>query len=341
MSKFLKLFKGEKQTTPPIWFMRQAGRYLPEYREIRKKHQRFLELCYTPDLAATITLQPLKRFSLDAAILFSDILVVPNALGQKVSFEKKSGPYLEPLSLAFFEKQLSLVGFLEKAAPVYEAAALTKERLSSSKALLGFAGAPWTLALYMIEGGASRDFSKAKEKAFKNEEQFSELLAYLVEAISIHLIEQVKAGAQAIQLFDTWAGLCPATHFERWVLLPTKQIVSKIRAMFPELPIIGFPKGVGPLLKDYGAQTNVSAISLDATTSLSWAKRELPSSLVLQGNLDPVLLVAGGQPLKKAIVSLKREMEGGRCIFNLGHGILPQTPPSHVEACVQMVRGLS
>ncbi|EKE10101.1 MAG: hypothetical protein ACD_16C00079G0006 [uncultured bacterium] len=338
MSPFLNLFKGEKQKVPPIWFMRQAGRYLPEYLEIRKKCQTFLELCYTPQLATTITLQPLKRFSLDAAILFSDILVVPDALGQKVFFEENKGPRLEPLSLAFFKKQLSADAFLEKIAPVYETIILTKAQLPPSKALLGFAGAPWTLALYMMGGGASRDFSKAKEEAFKNEERFSELLTYLADFVSLHLIEQVKAGVDAIQLFDTWAGLCPATHFERWVLSPTEHIVSKVRDIFPDLPIIGFPKGIGPHLKDYALQTNISALSLDASIPISWAKKELPSSLVLQGNLDPVLLVAGGQSLKDGISFLKKEMEGRSYIFNLGHGILPETLPSHVEDCIRMVK---
>ena len=340
MSQFLDIFKGAKPHSPPIWFMRQAGRYLPEYLEVRKTCKGFLDLCYSPERAAEVTLQPLKRFPLDAAIIFSDILVIPHALGQTVWFEEKAGPKLTPLSLATFEKKLTLSKFFENAAPVYQTLRLTKSQLAPSKALIGFAGAPWTLALYMIEGEGSRDFASAKSQAFENEKAFSALLDTLVEAISLHLIEQVKAGAQAVQLFDTWAGLCPATHFEKWITSPTRKIVSNLRVAFPDLPIIGFPKGIGANLVPYVSQTQVSGLSLDMCTPISWATQNLPSSLILQGNLDPILLVAGGESLKKAIFLIHEEMQGRPYIFNLGHGILPQTPPSHVEVCVQIVKGL-
>lgn len=340
MSQFLDTFKRIKSYSPPIWFMRQAGRYLPEYLEVRKTCKEFLDLCYNPELATKVTLQPLKRFSLDAAIVFSDILVVPHALGQKVSFEEGRGPKLSPLSLHTFNEQLNFNKFFEKASPVYKTIHLTKSKLSPSKALIGFAGAPWTLALYMIEGEGSRDFSKAKEQAFKNEKAFTCLLDYLSEVVSLHLIEQVKAGAQTLQLFDTWAGLCPATHFERWITSPMRKIVSTLRASFPELPLIGFPKGIGASLIPYVSQTKVSGLSLDMGVSLSWATQNLPSSLVLQGNLDPALLIAGGESLRKSILSIHKDMQGRPYIFNLGHGILPQTPPSHVEECIQIVKGL-
>ena len=340
MSHFLDTFKGIKSYSPPIWFMRQAGRYLPEYLEVRKSCKGFLDLCYNPELATEVTLQPLERFPLDAAIIFSDILVVPHALGQKVSFEEGTGPKLDPLSLHTFKKQLTFSKFFENAAPVYQTIHLTRSKLSPSKALIGFAGAPWTLALYMIEGEGSRDFAKAKGQAFENEKAFTALLDYLSEVISLHLIEQVKAGVQTLQLFDTWAGLCPATHFEKWIVSPTRKIVSNLIEVFPNLPFIGFPKGIGANLVEYVSQTKVSGLSLDTTIPLSWAIKNLPSPLIIQGNLDPILLVAGGESLKKAIFSIHEEMQGRAYIFNLGHGILPQTPPSHVEECVQIVKEL-
>lgn len=340
MSQFLDIFRRVKPPSPPIWFMRQAGRYLPEYLEVRKTCKGFLDLCYNPELAAEVTLQPLKRFPLDAAIIFSDILVVPHALGQTVWFEEGTGPKLDPIFLTSFEKKLSLSKFFENAAPVYQTLHLAKSQLAPSKALIGFAGAPWTLALYMIEGEGSRDFAKAKNKAFENETAFFALLGTLSEVISLHLIEQVKAGAQAVQLFDTWAGLCPATHFEKWIISPTQKIVSTLKKTFPDLPIIGFPKGIGVNLITYVSQTQVSGLSLDTSTPLSWARENLPSSLVLQGNLDPILLVSGGEGLKRAILSIHEEMQGRPYIFNLGHGILPQTPPAHVEECVQIVKEL-
>lgn len=340
MSQFLDVFKKTKSDYPPIWFMRQAGRYLPEYLEVRKSCKGFLDLCYNPELAAKVTLQPLKRFPLDAAIIFSDILVIPHALGQNVSFEEGTGPKLTPISLHTFEEHLTLKNFFKNAAPVYQTIHLTKSKLPPSKALIGFAGAPWTLALYMIEGEGSRDFAKAKEQAFENEKAFTALLDYLSEVISLHLIEQIKAGAQTLQLFDTWAGLCPATHFEKWIISPTRKIVSKLIEVFPNVPFIGFPKGIGVNLVEYVFQTKVSGLSLDMGTSLSWAVQNLPPSLVLQGNLDPVLLVVGGESLKKSILLIHEDMQGRPYIFNLGHGILPQTPPSHVEECVQIVKGL-
>lgn len=338
MSKLLDLFQGKKVSSPPLWFMRQAGRSLPEYRAVRKTCKTFLDLCYTPELAACVTLQPVKRFNLDAAILFSDILVVPDALGQTVFFEEGKGPRLSTLSLSSFQDTLSFRRFFETLAPVYEAIRLVK---ADPTPLIGFSGVPWTLALYMLEGEGSRDFGKAKQLAFENEEIFSSFLAFLAEAISRHLIHQVKAGVDVVQLFDTWAGLCPATHFQRWVVEPTCAIVTTVRAAFPSLPIIGFPKGIGGNLLSYGVDTGVSAVGLDAGVPLPWASRALPNELIFQGNLDPLLLVAGGEGLKKAIDSIHREMNGRSYIFNLGHGVLPQTPVNHIEDCVRWVRALT
>jgi len=340
MSKFLDLFQGKRAESPPLWFMRQAGRYLPEYRDVRKKCPTFLDLCYTPNLATRVTLQPLERFDFDAAILFSDILVIPDALGQKVTFRESEGPFLSSLSLSSYEKILSFDGFFKRLESVYETIGLVKSQLSPSKAFLGFAGAPWTLALYMLEGKGSRDFAKAKEEAFQREEKFSGFLDFLSHIISLHLIEQIKAGVQAIQLFDTWAGHCPATHFQKWILKPTQRIIESIREVFPHVPIICFPKGVGAHLLDYGMHSGASGISLDASTSILWAQESLPPSLVLQGNLDPLLLVAGGDSLKRSVESIHTEMGKKPYIFNLGHGILPHTPLKNVEDCVKWVRAL-
>lgn len=340
VSKFLDVFHGKPSLPPPLWFMRQAGRYLPEYRKIREQCPTFLDLCYTPKLAAQVTLQPLERFDLDAAILFSDILVVPHGLGQFVSFEEGKGPQLSFLPLSSFERSLSFEGFLEKMSPIYEAIDLIRSQLSPNKALLGFSGAPWTLALYMLQGEGNRDFAKAKLQAFRNESLFSSFLDFLSQAISFHLIEQVKAGASALQIFDSWAGLCPASHFQKWIVEPTQKIVSAVKDVFPDIPLIGFPKGVGVNLLDYSAHCGFSALSLDSNTSLPWAVKNLPSDIILQGNLDPLLLCAGRDPLKRTIYSIHEKMKERPYIFNLGHGIVPQTPIQNVEDCVRWVREL-
>ena len=340
MSKFLDLFQGKTFSTPPLWFMRQAGRHLPEYQKVRKTCKTFFDLCYTPQLAAEVTLQPLDRFGYDAAILFSDILVIPDALGQGVSFIEGKGPHLSPLSLSSFSEKLSFERFSEKLGPVYEAIGLIRPKLSTRKAFLGFAGAPWTLALYMLEGMGSKDFTKAKLQALGGEEEFSDFLDFLVKAISLHLIEQVKAGVDSIQLFDSWAGHCPATHFQKWILEPTQKIVTTLRKVYPNLPIIGFPKGIGAHLLEYGSESGVSALSLDASVPLVWASEKLPKELILQGNLDPLLLISGGEPLIKAIESIHESMGKRPYVFNLGHGVLPQTPLSHIESCVKRVREL-
>ena len=337
MSKFLDLFQKEPLTSPPIWFMRQAGRSLPEYRDVRKLHPHFLDLCYIPKLATQVTLQPVDRFNLDAAILFSDILVIPDALGQHLSFVEGKGPLLPPIPLSSFEETLSFKDFSKKLAPVYEAIRAIKATRPSLP-LIGFAGAPWTLSLYMLEGQGSRDFATAKTQAFQSEEKFSDFINVLIEAVSKHLIEQVRAGVNAIQLFDTWAGLCPATHFRQWVLEPHQAIIKALRAEFPHLPIIGFPKGIGGNLLEYGRESGVSALSLDASTPLPWATKELPRSLILQGNLDPLLLVAGGISLHKAIQTIRHQMGERPYIFNLGHGILPQTSLKNIEDCIGWVR---
>jgi uroporphyrinogen decarboxylase len=335
MSKFLDIFRG-KYSSPPVWFMRQAGRYLPEYREVRKQTGSFMDLCFNPDKAAQVTLQPIERFGFDAAILFSDILVIPYALGQGVSFEEGKGPILTELPSW---NGLNLTNILPKLEPVYEAATLVKKQLPSNTPLLGFAGAPWTIALYMLEGEGSRDFAKAKTRAFSNENEFDALLDILVTAITQHLEAQIKAGVDALQIFETWASLCPSTHFDKWVIEPTRKIVSNLRKSYPDLPIISFPKGVGSQLVKYTG-LGISALSLDISVSPQWARLNLPRSLILQGNLDPLLLVAGGKPLFEAICNIHDQMRDRPYIFNLGHGILPQTPIQHVEECITWVRAL-
>lgn len=341
MSKFLNLFQGKKSKSPPLWFMRQAGRYLPEYQKVRKQCATFLDLCYTPELAAQVSLQPLERFNLDAAIIFSDILVIPHGLGQDVSFEEGQGPRLAPLALSSFQEKLSFEMFSKKMLPIYKALNLTHSRLDPSKALLGFSGAPWTLALYMLEGEGNRDFAKAKKEAFQMEELFSSFLDFLGKAISLHLIEQVKAGATALQIFDSWAGLCPASHFHKWILESTQKVVTAVRDVFPHIPLIGFPKGVGGNLLDYGSYSGFSALSLDSNLPLPWAVKNLAPDLILQGNLDPLLLCVGGEPLKREIHSIHQQMKDRPYIFNLGHGIVPQTPIKNVEDCIKWVRELS
>ncbi len=332
MSKFLDVFKGKRDESPPLWFMRQAGRYLPEYQEVRKIGKTFLDLCYAPDLAAKVTLQPIERFGLDAAIIFSDILVIPHALGQNVSFEEGKGPILGDLPDLHIN--------VETLSPVYQTIRRVKEKLPADTPLIGFAGAPWTLALYMLEGQGSRDFAKAKTLAFSETQMFDDLQNVLVEAITAHLTAQVEAGADALQIFDTWAGLCPATHFERWVMGPTRTIVTSLRQVYPDIPIIGFPKGIGPQLIEYGETSGISGLSLDSSTPLTWANQYLSNHLILQGNLDPLLLVVGGDPLKQAIHAIHEQMKDRPYIFNLGHGIVPQTPVKHVEDCVKWVRAL-
>ncbi|MBY0501150.1 MAG: uroporphyrinogen decarboxylase [Alphaproteobacteria bacterium] len=340
MSTILNLFQDQYPSSPPLWFMRQAGRYLPEYRDVRKICQSFLDLCYTPDLAAKVTLQPLDRFDLDAAILFSDILVVPHALGQHVSFEETKGPLLSSLSLSSYQESLNFEQITQNLKPTYETIELVKEKLPSTTAFIGFAGAPWTLALYMLEGQGSRDFAKAKQQAFEQEDKFTQFLDKLVEAVSSHLIAQVTYGVNVLQLFDTWAGLCPATHFEKWILQPTSKLITLIKKSYPHVPIIGFPKGIGQNLVDYGRFSGVSALSLDAVTPLSWAAKVLPQELVLQGNMDPVMLVSGGYALENTVQVIHEQMNKRPYIFNLGHGILPRTPIKNVEDCIKWVRRL-
>ncbi len=336
--KLTKALNGEKIFPPPIWLMRQAGRYLPEYREVRKTARDFLSLCYTPELSAEVTLQPIRRFGLDAAIIFSDILVIPDALGQAVTFAEGEGPLLSPIRGLDQIQCLDQDGVDERLTPVYQALQRVKADLSSDIALIGFAGAPWTVATYMVEGGGSKDFSKVKAWAFSAPEEFQRLIDILVDATAAHLISQIKAGADVIQIFDTWAGVLPESEFKRWCVEPVKEIVLRIRENHPKVPVIGFPRGIGIGYKMYERETGVSALSIDSSVPLKWAVEQLQPNCVVQGNLDPVMLIAGGNPMIEAARNIVSTLGEKGFIFNLGHGIIRTTPPDHVAVLVDAVR---
>lgn len=329
----IKILSGESLSSPPVWLMRQAGRYLPEYREVRKKEKTFLGLCYNSDLATQVTLQPLERFALDAAIIFSDILVIPDALGQNVSFQEKKGPVLEPLELG----NLSKLAFnKETLEPVYQALSNVRRSLPDDKTLLGFAGAPWTLATYMIEGGSSKDFQKTKQWAYSDPKSFLLLMNILVDAVSDHLINQVKAGADALQLFDSWAGVLPEEEFYKWVINPTYEIVKKVKSKCPDVPVIGFPRGAGLYYKDYAENSGVDAISFDQYMPLGWVRNNI--HIPVQGNLDPVLLLADKERMLAKVHEIMSMFKDRPFIFNLGHGVLPGTPVENVQALIQEVK---
>ncbi len=317
--------------------MRQAGRYLPEYRRIRKDVGGILELCYTPDLATTVTLQPVERFGVDAAILFSDILVVPDGLGQAVAFHEGEGPVLAPIRKIADVRQLSAARAADHLTPVYAAVRTIRAQLPEPVALIGFAGAPWTVATYMVEGGSSRDFATTKRWAYTEPDTFAELIALLNEATINHLLAQVAAGAEVVQLFDTWARALPPPALERWVIEPTRAIVAALREHHPSLPIIGFPRGIGLSYPRFIEQTGVDAVGLDETMPLAWAVQSLQPDAALQGNLDPILLLTGGAPMEVAARDILAALSGGRFVFNLGHGVVPATPPEHVARLVEFV----
>jgi uroporphyrinogen decarboxylase len=336
--KLLATLGGTRFPTPPIWLMRQAGRYLPEYRAVRAATRSFLDLCYTPDKAVEVTLQPIRRFGLDAAIIFSDILVIPDALGQKVWFEEGEGPRLEPLTDPAHFGQLSRARLIEHLAPVYRAIAMARAALPKETALLGFAGAPFTLACYMIEGAGSRDFAKVKLWAYRHPDSFGLLIDLLVEAIVDHLAYQVEAGADAVQLFDSWAGILPEEQLFSWSLEPMVRIAHALKARHPKVPVIAFPRAVGPAALMYRRPDAFAALSIDTGLGAHWAAQELQPHICVQGNLDPVMLVAGGPALKGEARRILDKLAPGPFIFNLGHGVLQQTPPEHVAELVETVR---
>ena len=338
----IEALKGKAQPTAPVWLMRQAGRYLPEYREIRKDCGGFLDLCYNPEKASEVTLQPIRRFGMDGAIVFSDILVVPHALGQKVEFLEGEGPKLDAIRQPDDLKRLTREKFHEHLAPVYETLRQVKSKLAhenfENTALIGFSGAPWTLACYMIEGGSSRDFMKTKLWAYSDPNSFADLMDLLCECIVDYLSAQVDAGAEAVQLFDSWAGVLDHTMFSRWVTRPTRKIVEGFRARHPDIPFIGFPRGAGRLTLDYIQGSLVSAVSLDPQTAPKWAANVYQNLMPVQGNMDPVCLLSGGLTMQSAAEDILVHLGKGPFVFNLGHGIIKETPTEHVEELVQMIR---
>ena len=336
--KFLQMMAGTRFPTPPVWLMRQAGRYLPEYRAVRATTKSFLEFCYTPDKAVEVTLQPIRRFGFDAAIIFSDILVVPDALGQKVWFEEGEGPKLEALTDPSQFGRLSRARIADHLAPVYEAIRQTRAALPAETALLGFAGAPFTLACYMIEGSGSKDFAKVKKWAYAHPESFGLLIDLLVEAVVDHLAYQVEAGVDAVQLFDSWAGVLPEEQLFHWSLDPMVRIAKGLRERHPDVPIIAFPRAVGPAMLMYRRPDTFSALSIDTGIGAHWAAKELQPHICLQGNLDPIMLVAGGQAMEREATRILDKLGHGSFVFNLGHGVVPQTPPDNVARLVDIVR---
>jgi uroporphyrinogen decarboxylase len=334
----IRALKGETVKSPPIWLMRQAGRYLPEYRQVRARAGSFLDLCYNPKLATEVTLQPIRRFGFDAAILFSDILVVADALGQKVGFEEGRGPVLEALKDGKDLARLSLDKFHDRLAPVYETVGRIRQELPPETALIGFAGAPWTVASYMIEGGSSRDFATAKSWMYGRVTDFAALIALLVEATSQYLIRQVEAGAEILQLFDSWAGALSHPDMRHFSLAPLRQIAANVHAAHPKVPIILFPRGIGAGYLDFAAEKFAEGLSLDQSVPLEWARDHLQARACLQGNLDPQLLVGGGRSMSAGVARILNRLGKGPFIFNLGHGIVPETPPEHVAELVKLVR---
>jgi uroporphyrinogen decarboxylase len=333
----LSVLRGEARETPPIWLMRQAGRYLPEYRALREQKGGFLELAYDSDAACEITLQPIRRFGFDGAILFSDILVVPHAMGQDLWFEAGEGPRLAP---RLADSALGdLVPRPERLLPVYETVKKVRAGLPPATTFLGFAGSPWTVATYMVAGQGSKDQGETRAMAYEDPSRFGALIDAITSATIDYLGKQIDAGVDAVQLFDSWAGSLSPAQFECWVIAPNARIVAGLKARYPETPIIGFPKGAGGKLPAYARETGVDALGLDETVDPHWAAAHLPETLPVQGNLDPLALVAGGAVLEQAVSRILDAFRGRPHIFNLGHGIVPHTPIAHVEKLLSLVRG--
>lgn len=333
----LAVLSGQRVDAPPMWLMRQAGRYLPEYRALRADKGGFLALVNDSDAAAEVTLQPIRRFGFDGAILFSDILVVPHALGQDLWFETGEGPRLAPKLVDHALE--SLTAAPERLDPVYGTVRRVAGALPPQTTFLGFAGSPWTNATYMVAGQGSRDQSDTRRMAYRDPAAFGAIIDAIVTMTIDYLARQIEAGVDAVQLFDSWAGSLSPAQFERWVIAPNAAIVAGVRARCPDAKIIGFPKGAGGKLAAYARETGVDAIGLDETVDPAWAHRELPADMPVQGNLDPLALIAGGAELEHAVRRVLDALAERPHIFNLGHGILPDTPIPHVEQLIQIVRG--
>lgn len=338
----LAVLSGQRVARPPLWLMRQAGRYLPEYRALREKTGGFLEMIYNPEIAAEVTMQPVRRFGMDAAILFSDILVVPQAMGRVLRFAEGEGPVLEPLDLSDIEA-LETASVDRFCAPVYETVSRVRERFTregfARTALIGFSGAPWTVACYMIEGRGSRDFERARRWALQDPASFQALIDRIVEATIDYLRGQVRAGAEALQIFDSWAGLLVGQDFSRWAVDPVNAIVRGVRAQHPDIPFIGFPRGAGTNYVEYAVRCGVDAIGVDSAVSPTWIRAHLQTRKPVQGNLDPLVLLNGGETLDREVRALLSELSHGPFIFNLGHGVVKETPVEHVARLCDLIRG--
>ncbi len=335
----LRVLAGERREPPPMWLMRQAGRYLPEYRALREKAGSFLDLCFNPELAAEVTLQPVRRFGFDAAILFSDILVVPHALGQQVSFAAGEGPRLAPVIGRDGLDTIAGKINLDALRSVFETIRIVRAALPQDITLLGFCGAPWTVATYMVAGCGTPDQAPARLFAYRDPEVFGRLIDILVEASIEYLAAQLTAGVDAVQLFDTWAGVLGPDEFARWCVAPAKRIVAGLRRRVPGAKIIGFPRGAGTLLKAYVESVDVDAVGLDWMIDRGFARDEIQRRRPVQGNVDPLALLAGGAALDRETDAIMEHFGNGPLIFNLGHGILPETPIAHVERMIARVRG--
>ena len=335
----LRALGGESLTPPPWWLMRQAGRYLPEYRATRARARDFVEMCLTPPVAAELTLQPVRRYRMDGAILFSDILMLPYALGQRLTYREGEGPVLEPVENHAGIRRLKPGQMISHLGPVFDAVSRVAQALDDRTTLIGFAGSPWTVATYMVEGRTSREFRQVKSWAYRDANGFGTLIDLLVEGTIDFLAAQMAAGAEVVQLFDSWAGILPEPAFGRWVIEPTRRIVTALKHRFPAHPIIGFPRGAGLLYERYITETGVDGIGLDAMVPASYARAQLQQLATVQGNLDPVLLIAGGAALETAVKELCRTLGSGPFVFNLGHGVLPETPPENVEALASLLAG--
>lgn len=334
---FLSTLNGQVQSTPPVWLMRQAGRYLSEYRDVRAKAPNFIDFCFSPDLAAEVTLQPIRRFGFDAAIMFADILLVPIALGRKVWFVAGEGPRLEPFDPSNY-RDLDLDRMEEVLAPIGETLRRVKPELPDETALIGFAGSPWTVATYMIEGGGSKDRWNTRVAAWSKPSDFDGMLDRIADVTAQYLIMQAAAGAETLKLFDSWAEGLPEPLFERVIIRPTKLIIDQVRAAGVTVPIIGFPRGAGTLYPRYARETGITAIALDTSVQPEWARRALPEGMPVQGHLDPAVLMTGGDTLNREIDRLIAAWSGHPYIFNLGHGITPEVPVAHVEQMLARIR---
>ena len=334
----LQNLRGEATPKPPVWLMRQAGRYLPEYRALRANAKNFIAFCLNPELATEVTLQPVRRFGMDAAILFADILLIPHALGQSVAFVENEGPRLEPIRDTAGLAQLSDARSAEILSPVMQTIKGVGAALPANVALIGFAGAPWTVATYMIEGRGGTDYENTRAMAWSEPELFAAIIDRITTATISYLSAQIEAGAEVLQLFDSWAGAVPAPLLDSAVIAPTKRIVSALKAKHPEIPIIGFPRGAGSHVARYAVETGVNGVGIDHMTDIVAASAAVPKGVAVQGNLDPILLLNGGEAMDREVKRIAEAMKGKPFIFNLGHGVMQPTPLDHVARVVELLR---